>query len=251
MTNDTLIPFYGLAADRPAAPTYMTQGYFAWDTGEIWVAKNTAGVLSWQAAGGSTGTIYYQTVQDEGTPLTQRTAINFTGAGVSATDTGGVTTVTISGGGGSSVDRVFLQDQQASGTDGGTFTSGAWQTRLLNTEVVDTGGHCTLSSNQFTLAAGTWWIDANAPAFNVTFHKLRLRNITDASDTLIGTSAYSSVGQDMQTLALLTGQFTIAGSTTFELQHQCSVTQSGLGFGVASSYGVIEIYAQVTLLKLA
>lgn len=40
----------------------------------------------------------YATVEDEGTPLTQRSTINFVGAGVSAADSGGITTVTISGG---------------------------------------------------------------------------------------------------------------------------------------------------------
>jgi hypothetical protein len=42
----------------------------------------------------------YATVEDEGTPLTQRSTLNFVGSGVSAADSGGVTTVTISGGGG-------------------------------------------------------------------------------------------------------------------------------------------------------
>ena len=41
----------------------------------------------------------YATVQDEGTPLTARTTMNFVGAGVVASDVGGVTTVTISGAG--------------------------------------------------------------------------------------------------------------------------------------------------------
>lgn len=44
----------------------------------------------------------YSTVQDEGTPLTQRSTLNFVGAGVTASDTGGVTQVSISGGGGGS-----------------------------------------------------------------------------------------------------------------------------------------------------
>jgi len=41
----------------------------------------------------------YQTIQDEGNPLAQRSTINFVGAGVTATDSGTVTTVTIPGGG--------------------------------------------------------------------------------------------------------------------------------------------------------
>jgi hypothetical protein len=39
----------------------------------------------------------YQTVENQGTPLTQRSNINFTGAGVTTTDTGGKTVVTING----------------------------------------------------------------------------------------------------------------------------------------------------------
>jgi len=42
----------------------------------------------------------YTTVEDEATPLTQRTTVNFTGAGVSCTDSGGKTVCTIAGGGG-------------------------------------------------------------------------------------------------------------------------------------------------------
>lgn len=44
----------------------------------------------------------YTTIEDEGVPLTQRTTINFVGAGVTSTDSGGKTVVTIPGGGGSS-----------------------------------------------------------------------------------------------------------------------------------------------------
>ena len=40
----------------------------------------------------------YTTVEDEATPLTQRTTVNFTGAGVSCTDSGGKTVCTISNG---------------------------------------------------------------------------------------------------------------------------------------------------------
>lgn len=39
----------------------------------------------------------YDTVEDEGIPLTQRSTFNFTGAGVTASDSGGVTEVNIPG----------------------------------------------------------------------------------------------------------------------------------------------------------
>lgn len=49
---------------------------------------------------GSSSGSGYATVQDEGTPLTQRTIVNFTGAGVACADSGGITVCTVSGGGG-------------------------------------------------------------------------------------------------------------------------------------------------------
>lgn len=59
------------------------------------LSSTSAGVLSWVTAGSA-----YGTVQDEGTPLTQRTVLNFTGAGVTASDSGGITVIDIPGGGG-------------------------------------------------------------------------------------------------------------------------------------------------------
>lgn len=57
---------------------------------QIW--KGTA-----DGGGGGGGHV----IEDEGTPLTQRTNLNFTGAGVSVADSGGKTVVTITSGGGS------------------------------------------------------------------------------------------------------------------------------------------------------
>ena len=63
----------------------------------------------------------YGTVQDEGTPLTARTVINFVGGGVTATDFGGVTTVTIPGGSGPSGSAVG----QTQIWNGSAWTAGA------------------------------------------------------------------------------------------------------------------------------
>ena len=146
---------------------------------------------------------------------------------------------------------ILLQDQQTSGTQGGTFSSGSWITRVLNTEVTDTGGYCTLSSNQFTLAAGTYEIFARAPGVACDSHKARLQNITDGSTTLLGSSAYSNASSTVMSDSLLNGRFTITSSKTFELQHRCSSTRATQGLGQSSAFGVSEIYAQVELRKVA
>jgi hypothetical protein len=63
-----------------------------------------------QWAAPSTPTVYNQTVEDEGTPVTQRGTINFVGAGVSVADDAGKTKVTIAGGAGEAfpVGAVFI-----------------------------------------------------------------------------------------------------------------------------------------------
>ena len=144
-----------------------------------------------------------------------------------------------------------VSKQKSNGTEGGTFTSGAWQTRILNTVVTNEISGASLSSNQITLPAGTYEIEASAPAYLVTHHKLKLRNISDTSDALIGTQAYCLGTDSVQTLSFLYGRITIAAPKIFELQHYCSVTQATLGFGIASGFNVIEIYARIWIKKVA
>lgn len=141
---------------------------------------------------------------------------------------------------------LHLQDQKTSGTAGGTFTSGAWQTRTLNTKLTDTIGS-TLTSNQFTLPAGTYYVEAICPTLNTNSSQARLQNITDAATTLLGIS--SVTGTTAGGYAFVDGQFTIAGTKTFELQHRCSTTRATDGFGYPSSWGT-EVYAEVRVWKV-
>lgn len=146
----------------------------------------------------------------------------------------------------------LLRDEKSSGTQGGTFTSGAWRTRDLNTEAVDAIG-ITLSSNQFTLPAGTYRFSASAPARIVNGHKIRLQNITDVSTVLFGEVAFTSAASDASnTRSRMEGQFTIAASKTFEIQHRCATTRGADGFGSADgAIGDIEVYASIELVKVA
>lgn len=151
-------------------------------------------------------------------------------------------------GGLANYDVIILRDEKAQNTAGGTFTSGAWRTRDLNVEVIDTGGYCTLSSNQFTLASGTYEIQAIAPANCVDMHQTRLQNITDGTTTIIGSNAWASSGLYFNTDSLVVGRFTITSTKTFEIQHRCAVTNATFGFGGLSNF-TTEVYTQVFLRK--
>lgn len=82
--------------------------------GDFLTSNGTAYSCATPPAGGGG----YATIQDEGTPLTQRTALNFAGAGVSCVDDTTRTTCTISGGGAGSANVVEVDVNFGSGTDG-------------------------------------------------------------------------------------------------------------------------------------
>lgn len=149
----------------------------------------------------------------------------------------------------------LLQDQQtaASSTMGGQFSSnGVWLKRTLNTEVFDVGGIVSLSSSQFTLQAGTYFIRGRAPAYKADRHKVKLRNVTDGSDAIIGDSSFAGTADSDASWSELTGRITIAGAKTFELQHQVqTAVENARGPGYESDMGVIEVYAQVEIWREA
>lgn len=146
-----------------------------------------------------------------------------------------------------------LSDVKTAGTQGGSFSSGAWRTRTINTEDTDADSIVTLSSNQFTLQAGTYRIKASAPATYVNGHQAKLRNTSDSADTILGTSEYASTADISlhNTRSIIAGQFTIAGTKTFEIQHCCETTNATQGFGSRANCGVSEVYTIVEIWKVA
>jgi hypothetical protein len=146
---------------------------------------------------------------------------------------------------------LHVRDEKSNGTNAGTFTSGSFQTRTLNTVMTNEISGASLSSNQIILPSGTYYIDGIAPVYAVENHKLKLRNITDSSDVLIGISNYASSSGFVGNNAHLTGRFTIASQKTFEIQHRSSSTTNSNGFGTSASMSVIEVYADIQIWKVA
>lgn len=148
-------------------------------------------------------------------------------------------------------DYMLIRDEKADGTAGGTFTSGSWQTRTLNTETADTGAHAAVAANQITLAAGTYRFRATAPAYKVDTHRLRLQNITAGTTVATGPAMRAAAAGDDIMLATVEGRFTIAGATVFEVQHRSSATKATDGFGLAATFGTNEVFAQIELWREA
>ena len=117
--------------------------------------------------------------------------------------------------------------------NGGTFTQGAWRTRILDTEITDEDNIVSLSSNQFTLGAGNYFIIAWASALDVDGHQARLRDITNGATRAHGSSEYTSNSNYVTTKSWIFTRITPSSSTAYELQHRCQSTASN-GFGNGS-----------------
>ncbi len=145
---------------------------------------------------------------------------------------------------------LHVREEQTANTGGGTFTSGAWRTRVLNTTKTNEISGASLGSNQITLPAGTYFIHAEAPGCGVNNHKAKLYNITDSADVIIGTSEGNNANV-ISTSSKVCGRFTIAGAKVFEIQHQNNGTVATVGFGQPSNLSVVEVYTEVTIWKVA
>ena len=147
-------------------------------------------------------------------------------------------------------DVVLLRNEQTSGTAAGGTSTGSWGTVPLNTETLDTGAHCSLSSNQFTLTAGDYEVYAVSPFNESGIVQIKIYNTTGTADVLIGGNARAGVGgTPAMASAVIVGRFTIAGSQALELQYRCTAARASDGLGIAHSFGT-EVYAQVFLRKV-
>lgn len=146
---------------------------------------------------------------------------------------------------------IHVRDEKASGTQGGTFTAGSYIARALNVVKTNTISGASLASNRITLPAGEYEIEASAPAYAVGLHKALLYNVSTAANLLIGTGEISISTSATQTKSVVKGRFTLAGSHQLELRHRCQVSRANDGFGVAPSFGDVEVYAEALIRKIS
>jgi|GEM_PF-6047687 len=144
---------------------------------------------------------------------------------------------------------IHVRDEKAQSTEGGTFTSGAWQTRVLNTSKTNTITGASLGSNQITLPAGTYWVDASANMFLVDRNQARLYDTTGAAVLVLGLNVFAGGSADGNR-ALVQGLFTLTTTSVLELQHRAAGTKAANGFGLANNF-TTEVYADVVIWKTA
>jgi len=145
----------------------------------------------------------------------------------------------------------IFNETQASGTQGGSATAGSYVKRTLNNTVVNSISGASIASSVITLPAGTYKVEASAPAHRVNGHKLRLQDTTNTTTLAVGNNAYEGSVDDSQTSAILSTVITLAGTTNIELQHRFGTTKTTNGLGIYCAFGDDEIYSQIMITRIA
>jgi len=143
---------------------------------------------------------------------------------------------------------MLLRRELPTGENNGTLTAGTWTARLLNTTVNDTKSQIISLApltGIFTLKAGKYRVRAEAPCFDVSRHRSRIRNITSGGTAIYGTSEFS--GDNGQTSSLVVGEITLLVDTELVLESRCQTSKASTGRGVAANFNATEVYEFVEI----
>ena len=150
----------------------------------------------------------------------------------------------------------IIADRKSNGTNGGgSGAPNTWFVRDLNTEIADPDSIVSISSNQFTLAAGTYLFKWTCPAIRTQTYMTALYNVTDSAYSAYGESGYSYTADGDTSHASGIARITISGTKVFEIRMNVEDNNSNsaqlLGrptnlssFSGDETYTVVEIYKE-------
>jgi len=157
-----------------------------------------------------------------------------------------------------------LVERANNATSGGGASSTTWHVRgntpapaWIEAWRVPTGAFATIgASGKVSLPAGTYVVEATAPAYKVGKHICRLvrYNVSDVvQETFYGTSEVSAAADGVQTRTRVCAKITVGASTDYlKLEHYCEAAEASDGLGLASSSGgTYEVYATMHIRQVA
>lgn len=142
-----------------------------------------------------------------------------------------------------------VQDQQSSGTAGGSSVAVTWTSRNLNTIVLNQVSGASLASNTITLPAGTYYTEVVSTIAS-SYAKIRLFIVATSTSLVTGINS-GSTSSTINSICHAAGVFTLASTATISLQYYnagAAVSTTGLGQVVGAG---LEIYSDVRIWKLS
>ena len=175
----------------------------------------------------------------------KRLLIEFTTDGASA-----ITAVSIKSMDETSEKLLIINETQAASTAGGTFTSGADRTRVINTVLYNSIPTATLVANQFALPIGKYIIDGSAVGVLPILHQAWLYNVGLTTKPVIGTSESANYNRGSNR-SILNGPFSVTDTASsknlFEIRHRAGTTSNTIGLGEACNLGTSEVYTTIAI----
>jgi len=147
-------------------------------------------------------------------------------------------------------------DRKNSGNDGGSASADTVHTRDLTVTEGDFTKFGSLSSNQFTLSPGKYFIEARAPAYITERHQIFLYDVTNTSYVKDGESAYSGSVADgiVATHAEMQHSLSITATTAYEIRHYTISARATDGLGIdadgSSNPNTYNYFTTVKITKL-
>jgi hypothetical protein len=257
------IPTWGTNTSAPIAPTSKTTTYTATTSDETILADTSGG--AWTLT-------LYSAASNAGRKLTVKKTTSDTNAlsiDADGSETIDTCTVKLLQGENQSITMIsdgtnwkitdhpipqtaYIKDIKTTGTAGGASTASTVQVRDLTTISGD-ASIVTLSSNQFTLQAGEYAIEAYAPGFLVNRHQVFLYNTSDSTYDIDGQPTISG-STSISSISSLLGTITITAAKVYEIRHWTQSTQASNGLGVegdgTNNPQSAEVYTTVKITKL-
>jgi len=137
---------------------------------------------------------------------------------------------------------------------GGGLTASTWTKRNITSEESDSAGICSVdtTNDTFALPAGRYRVHIECVAYAVGAHQARLYNGTDGVTTLLGTTGFApSTSPYGSSTSVISGEFTLASSKTFRVDHLAEVTNAASGQGRAHGIsGQNNVYMTIEIWKI-
>jgi len=151
---------------------------------------------------------------------------------------------------GSSSIGVLCAQHQTTGNGGAGSTS--WATRPLNVLQYNSIPGASLGGSSITLPAGVYMVTAYTVFFENDDHKSRIQNVTNNTTLLLGNAGWNRGGDGANNVPYqINGIITIASTAQIQLQSIDSSTGDAWGQTSTSFGGFTNVWASITLQKVA
>ena len=143
----------------------------------------------------------------------------------------------------------ILREEQSSGTNGTAVSSaGAWEKQVINVEI-DPSSIVSVSSNEFTLGAGSYLITWFTQMYAVNTGQSRLYDVTASAVCTNGYGTSETDGTAQRSRASIGHvRVTPSGSNVYRLECNSAHT-TGSFWGGAAGRGGTEVYREIIIYK--